>query len=79
MIDSMGLKMITIVPDSWGLALLRRLLVSAIIAGPFVLGAIHGFTIGNIPLWASLFMMFVLGLYFIFKGVMRYRRDLHIT
>ena len=79
MIDSMGLKMITIVPNSWGFGHLRKLLVSAIVSGPFLLGGIYGFDIGNIPLWASLFVMFILGQYFIFKGFMRYRRNLPTT
>ncbi len=79
MIDSLGLKVTSMVPDSWGLALLRKLLVSAIIAGPFLLGGIYGFAIGNIALWASLLVNLVLGNYFIFKGTMRYRRNLHMT
>ena len=79
MIDAMGHKTITIVPNFQGLALLRMLLVSAIIAGPFLLGGIYGFAIGNIPLWASLVVMFVLGQFFILKGVMRRRRNLHTT
>ena len=70
MIDSMGLKMITKVPDSSGFALLRKLLVGAIIAAPFFLGGIYGFAMDNIPLWASLFAMFVLGQYFIYKGLL---------
>lgn len=79
MIDSLGPKMIIIVSNSWGFALLRKFLVSAIIAGPFLMGGIYGFATGNLLLWASLFMMFVLGQYFIFKGLMRSRRNLRIT
>ena len=60
MIDSMGLKLITILPSSWSFTLLRKVLVGAIIAGPFLLGGVHGF---------------VLGKDFIFKVAMRYRQD----
>ena len=75
MIDSMGLKLITILPSSWSFTLLRKVLVGAIIAGPFLLGGVHGFVISNAPMWVSLLVMFVLGQYFIFKGAMRYRQD----
>ena len=77
MIGSTGLKTIATVPDSVGSAFLWRLLVSAIIAGPFILGGVYGFDVTNIPLWASLFVMFVLGLHYILKGTRRYERSLH--
>ncbi|MCH7714158.1 MAG: PH domain-containing protein [Chloroflexi bacterium] len=61
--------------DNTWLALLRRLLVSAIIAGPFLLGGIYGLTIGDFPQWASIvvlgvgaLLMFV-GLYMSFTGI----------
>ncbi len=61
--------------DNTWLALLRRLLVSTIIAGPFLLGGIYGFFVGDFPPWASLvvlgvgaLLMFV-GLYMSFTGV----------
>ena len=133
------------------LALLRRLLVSTIIAGPFLVGGVYGFTVGGFAPWASTvviavggllmfvglymsltgivpspallpgetqfqmrhptmkpayarmvfslpfllgalymwkyselpyvypFVLFVIGLFFFFKGAMRYLRNLHIT
>jgi len=136
--------------ETW-LALLRRLLVSAIIAGPFLLGGGYGFTTEGFPNWASTviilvgallmcvgmymsltgivpsppmlpgesrlemrhptmkpayarmifslpfllsalyvwlysaspyvypFVLFLVGLYFFFKGAMRYLRNLHVT
>ena len=76
MIESMGPKTIAMAPNSWSSALLGKLLVSAIISGPFLLGGINGFAITNIPMWVSLLVMFALGQYFILKGVMRYRREL---
>ena len=79
MINAMGLKMITIVSNTWSFALLKKMLVIAIIATPFLLGGFYGFVISNIALWASLFVMFVLGQYFIFKGTIRNRRYLQIT
>ena len=61
--------------DNAWLALLRRLLVSAIIAGPFLLGGVYGLVIGDLPPWASMvvlgvgaLLMFV-GLYMSFTGV----------
>lgn len=77
MIGSMGFKTITTVPNSLGSAFLWRLLVIAVIAGPFLLGGAYGFDIGNIPMWASLFLMVAVGQYFIFKGTRRHRRSPH--
>ena len=61
--------------DNTWLSLLRRLLVSAIIAGPFLLGGVYGFFIGDFPPWASIvvlavgaLLMFV-GLYMSFTGI----------
>lgn len=75
MIGSMGLKTITAVPTAFGSTLFWRLLVSAVIAGPFILGGVYGFDIRNIPLWVSLFVMFAVGQFFIFRGTRRHRRD----
>ena len=61
--------------DNAYLALVRRLLVSAIIAGPFLLGGAYGFTVGEFPPWASLVILLVgallmcTGLYMSFTGV----------
>ncbi|PKB64730.1 MAG: hypothetical protein BZY80_02145 [SAR202 cluster bacterium Io17-Chloro-G2] len=61
--------------DNTWLSLLRRLLVSTIIAGPFLLGGVYGFVIGNFTPWASMvvlgvggLLMFV-GLYMSLTGV----------
>ena len=61
------------------MGLLRKLLVTVIIAGPFFVGGIYSFEKGNTLLWASLLVMFVLGQYFIFKNVFRHRNNLKIT
>ena len=61
--------------DNTWLTLLRRLLVSTIIAGPFLLGGFYGFFVGDFPPWASIvvlavgaLLMFV-GLYMSFTGI----------
>lgn len=57
------------------LALIRRLVVSIIIAGPFLLGGLYGFTMGEFPQWASAVVivvgaiLMVGGLYMSFTGV----------
>lgn len=57
------------------LALLRRLLVSIIIAGPFLMGGVYGFAVGGFPVWASLVVLGVgallmfIGLYMTFTGI----------
>ena len=61
--------------DNPWLAMVRRLLVSAIIAGPFLLGGVYGFTVGEFPEWASLVVLLVgallmcVGLYMSFSGI----------
>ena len=56
-------------------ALTRRLAVSVIIGGPFLLGGLYGFTMGEFPQWATVVVMMVgatlmaLGLYMSFTGV----------
>ena len=61
--------------DNAWIALFRRLLVSAIIAGPFLLGGAYGFFVGDFPPWASLVVLGVgavlmfLGLYMSFTGI----------
>ena len=55
--------------------LLRRLLVSALIAVPFLLAGVYGFVIGDFPPWASVTILLVgaalmiLGLYMSLTGV----------
>ena len=81
MIDLMeirGARAIAQVHNPVGLALLRRLIFSAIISAPFLIGGINGFEIGNVPLWASILVMFGLGQYFILKGTLRQRRNQHL-
>ena len=57
------------------LVLLRRLVVSALIAVPFMLGGVYGFAIGDFPQWASFTILLVgvglmvLGLYMSLTGV----------
>ena len=61
--------------DNIWLALVRRLLVSTIIAGPFLLGGAYGFAVGGFPPWASLVVLLVgallmfTGLYMSFTGI----------
>ena len=61
--------------DNTWLALLRRLLVSAIIAGPFLVGGVYGFAVGDFPPWASIVvlavggMLMFVGLYMSFTGI----------
>ena len=60
--------------NTW-LALLRRLVVSTIIAGPFLLGGAYGFIAEEFPPWASLVILLVgallmcTGLYMSFTGI----------
>jgi hypothetical protein len=60
--------------NTW-LALLRRLLVSTIIAGPFLLGGGYGFFVGGFPQWGSLVvlgvgtLLMIAGLYMSFTGI----------
>ena len=57
------------------IGLFRRLIVSSIIAAPFLLGGVYGFAIGGFPPWASLTILLVggvlmvLGLYLSLTGV----------
>ena len=61
--------------DNMFLALFRRLLVSTIIAGPFLLGGVYGFAIGNFSPWASAVvlsvgaLLMIIGLYMSFTGI----------
>ena len=61
--------------DNPWLALIRRMSVSVIIAGPFLLGGVYGFVAGEFPEWASLVvllvgaLLLVVGLYMSFTGI----------
>lgn len=57
------------------IGLFRRLLVSALIAVPFLLGGAYGFIVGDFPIWASITILLVgaalmaLGMYMSLIGV----------